>query len=470
MIIFWLLWLPWLRFTIVNAFLPCPIHQSPPFTAKNRSTLRIVLFNTPRNNDNNNENAKDHDEDNMMEKEDPTRKRFLGMEAAWRAKELAQDGLGVGLSSAKQMVQSVGGVSASIASQGRDSVTTVVGSALSGLSKVVVSTGHYGVSSATRFTKGGLRLAKGGFSNVSTMAESGRSKASDVIQWLDHQAKDGTLAMDSTAKKAVLVFTGKSDYQFGDIAKEVIRRASSVDYNLQDILLLLKILLTLGATVTPLAKILPITVLLEMLNTSLEARLGATLLEALAKALDARFVAAFSAEELGDLAKRSLGAAIVAFTGKSSYQQGDMEEAVAKIMVANNDDEQSQNQETDLTTTTTSSSIPTGKVDSSHDQVLQPLCSPPTTKTFNLQIGPEFADWDQAFRASHPEWAVNVIVGESLITGTGSDGFGATPLQANNQGRKINMEALDITFVSEMDEWDQKFARLCSSNSNQNQF
>jgi hypothetical protein len=32
------------------------------------------------------------------------------------------------------------------------------------------------------------------------------------------------------------------------------------------------------------------------------------------------------------------------------------------------------------------------------------------------------------------------------------------------------LEALDMTFVSEMDEWDRKFASLCSSNGDQNQY
>ena len=94
--------------------------------------------------------------------------------------------------------------------------------------------------------------------------------AKNIVQWIDEQAKNGTTAMNAQTSKIILGFTGKGEYKFGDVTKEVIRRIASGDYNMGDITVLLKLLLTVGVSIGPLAKALPIAVLLDALNVSWE--------------------------------------------------------------------------------------------------------------------------------------------------------------------------------------------------------
>ena len=65
--------------------------------------------------------------------------------------------------------------------------------------------------------------------------------ADEIVKWIDSQAKSGTEVVGSKAKTLVLNFTGKRQYQFGDVTREVIHRVSSYDINMQDLILLLKV-------------------------------------------------------------------------------------------------------------------------------------------------------------------------------------------------------------------------------------
>ena len=65
--------------------------------------------------------------------------------------------------------------------------------------------------------------------------------ADEIVKWIDSQAKSGTEVVGSKAKALVLNFTGKRQYQFGDVTREVIHRVSSYDINMQDLILLLKV-------------------------------------------------------------------------------------------------------------------------------------------------------------------------------------------------------------------------------------
>lgn len=66
-------------------------------------------------------------------------------------------------------------------------------------------------------------------------------KAEEIVQWIDSQAKSGTEMVGSNAKRLVLNFTGKKEYQFGDVTKELIHRVASQEVNMQDTILLLKV-------------------------------------------------------------------------------------------------------------------------------------------------------------------------------------------------------------------------------------
>ena len=157
-------------------------------------------------------------------------------------------------------------------------------------------------------------------------------QSDEIVKWIDSQAKSGTEIVSSKAKTLVLNFTGKRSYEFGDVAKEVVHRVSSYDINMQDMILLLKILLALGATLGPVAELMPFTFLIEALNISLEQKVGGKILEVLSKTLDNRLVAAlFTSDDkslIGDVVKRSVLSGVLKFTGKSSYESGDIQRTV----------------------------------------------------------------------------------------------------------------------------------------------
>lgn len=94
----------------------------------------------------------------------------------------------------------------------------------------------------------------------------------------------------------------------------------------------LQILLAIGATVGPIAELLPFTLLVEALNISMEQKVGGKILEVLSKTLDSRLVAAlFTADDkslVGDVVKRTVLSGVLKFTGKSNYESGDIQRAV----------------------------------------------------------------------------------------------------------------------------------------------
>ena len=344
----------------------------------------------------------------------------------------------------KEVVQSV----ARTAQTGLTGIGSVAGSVAGSAGSGLVSALKRGKSDTVAVA----RTARSGITGIATRVGSvagsagsslvgaiqqGRTDTVAVVQWLDNQAKDGVSTTNTKAKDIVLKFTGKSDYVFGDIAKEVIRRASSSDVSIQDILLLLKILLTVGASFTPLAKILPLTVLLDMMNVSIEARIGGKLLEVLAESLDDRFKAAVTAEELGDLAKRSLVIGITSFTGKERYEEGDIEQAVQEQQA-----QQQQQQQQEQAGTVQNSPMTSASTLSVNSNVTpQYQLQQPAPKTLDLTLGPEIEAWDAAFRDNHPgDW-------ESAIE---------TSLNAE----QISPKDLDKEIVSELDEWDKQFEAL----------
>ncbi len=177
------------------------------------------------------------------------------------------------------------------------------------------------------------KIAKRSARDISGLAEKGGSDIGQVAQWIDAQAKSGTRMMSSKAKSLVLNFTGKSKYKFGDITKELIRRIASREVTIQDTILVMKVLIAIGASFAPFAKTLPFAVLLNALNVSLEQKVGAEVLNALALALDERLVAAFTSDDkfrIGDAVKQSLLTGILAFTGKEKYEKGDIQQRVAE--------------------------------------------------------------------------------------------------------------------------------------------
>lgn len=184
---------------------------------------------------------------------------------------------------------------------------------------------------ATKGTGDLIRLTEQGIYDLQTLTKNGTDQVGAVATWIDTQAKSGSELVSSKAKSLVLNFTGKEQYNFGDISNELVRRIATKEIAIQDTILVIKLLVALGASIGPLAKMLPLTVLLEALNVSLEQKIGGKVLEALALTIDSRIVAAFSSDEklqLGDAVKRTVLSGVLAFTGKSKYESGDIQRVI----------------------------------------------------------------------------------------------------------------------------------------------
>mmetsp|Transcript_41772 Transcript_41772/g.100599 ORF Transcript_41772/g.100599 Transcript_41772/m.100599 type:complete len:463 (+) Transcript_41772:117-1505(+) len=308
---------------------------------------------------------------------------------------------------------------------GANAATTGFGSAASAVTNVV-GAGANGIKSATNTATTGIgAVAQRGTSNIQSFANTatfnvkreavkvrsfarkGTGKVGDVALWIDSQAKMGTQAIGSQARSMVVKFTGKEDYEFGDIAKETLRRILEGDVSISDTILLLKILLAIGASIGPLAELLPVAVLLQGLNVSLETQIGGKILEALAHSLDNRFVAAFTGDDkflLGAAAKRSMLSGILAFTGKSTYEAGDIQRT-----------------------------IEAGTSDG-HEQL-------------NISVDPELEAWDNAFTESIELQKQREQV---ALLYSNPDG---TPLDEDSA------KELDMQLASELEEWSSVFRK-----------
>lgn len=258
----------------------------------------------------------------------------------------------------------------SVAEKGSSDFQSLADNTLSGFTKVA----EFGLGTwkdtttrakyAARSTRGAFGFAEKRIAEIQSLTQDGTLKLGETAKWIDSQAKSGTEMVSSKAKSLVLDFTGKENYNFGDVTNELARRIAQKEIMIQDTVLLIKILLAVGASIGPLAKALPLTVLMEALNLSLEARVGTKVLEALASSLDTRIIAAFSSDDkvqIGDAVKRTLLSGVLAFTGKSKYESGDIGRVVK------------------------------GQAEGDADDV---------NKTLSLQIDPELQEWDRLFLES----------------------------------------------------------------------
>ena len=267
-----------------------------------------------------------------------------------------------GTNDIKTITRSVSSGIGSVAKKGASSITNEVGKRTSDIQSVARTASSGFESVAKKGAKdfrittlyAGRAVKKGTKDAIYVAGKGVERSVSDtgkVATWIDSQAKAGTEAVTSSTKRAVLNFTGKSSYEFGDVSKETVRRIAAGEVNMQDFILLLKILIAIGATVGPLAELLPFTFLLEALNISIEQKVGGKVMEVLAKTLDSRIVGAlFTSDDknlLGDVAKRSLLSGILSFTGKQNYESGDIQRAV--IQHENEDHSEEKTLDIDLT-------------------------------------------------------------------------------------------------------------------------
>ena len=97
----------------------------------------------------------------------------------------------------------------------------------------------------------------------------------------------------------------------------------------------------MGASFLPIARLLPVKLLLEVLNVGLASDIGSKVTGAVAQSLDERFKEAITGDakyQLGDASKKQLSSALSKFTGKESYSFGDISQLVATRLSETSDD------------------------------------------------------------------------------------------------------------------------------------
>ena len=90
----------------------------------------------------------------------------------------------------------------------------------------------------------------------------------DLSRWVDARVKD-----------KVNEFTGQEIYVFGDLTREIAAQVVSRKWTLDDLVVLLKALLSFGVGLSPVASFLPIRLLVELLNYSIIGTLNGLLMK-----------------------------------------------------------------------------------------------------------------------------------------------------------------------------------------------
>ena len=173
-------------------------------------------------------------------------------------------------------------------------------------------------------------LTRGLLKKVEEESGSEGYKFGDISRWLDKKAKE-------QASK----FTEKADYKFGDISKEVVRRLKDGEYTREDLWLFLKIVATIGINLQPVTSVLPLRVLTELLNMTMEASIAQTVgnkvVTAITGEIDGRMKEMITGDrnyQLGDITKRSVSK----WMGKENYEDGDITKIALEKMAATKDD------------------------------------------------------------------------------------------------------------------------------------
>eukprot|EP00434_Breviolum_minutum_P020396 symbB.v1.2.017986.t4/scaffold1416.1/size119947/6 len=142
--------------------------------------------------------------------------------------------------------------------------------------------------------------------------------------------------LDGQAKAQVAGLIGKETYEFGDISREIARRAKEAD----DLLLLLRAVITMGVGLTPVAHLLPMQVLLNLrLGSNSEVAFDPSELDRrskealLGKGTELRNSKVENGNEdyvLGDLTRKQLQQSLRSITGKDNYEFGDISRSLLR--------------------------------------------------------------------------------------------------------------------------------------------
>lgn len=219
---------------------------------------------------------------------------------------------------------------------------------------------------------------------------------------------------DALAKEKAAQFAGKQssdEYRFGDISRTVITKVRSGEYSLEDIYLAMRILLMAGFSLLPIASLLPIKGLIQLINLGLAKDVSGRFLEVLVVALDQRMKLALTGDanyQLGDKTKEQLRLSLARFTGNNVYQFGDLTKAV---------------QTRDFSTET--------RVHREDDLL-----------TLRDSVADDLEEWDRRFF-------------QTLQVGRESDGGTSTMRDGTSS---------DSEYIKELAEWDRKFYGASDKN------
>lgn len=164
--------------------------------------------------------------------------------------------------------------------------------------------------------------------------------AQDYAELLGGEKKDRYELGDLT-RAWVGNFTGKTEYMVGNVSEEIVRRVQSGEYSTEDMWLLCGLLVSLGVGLTPVAHVLPIKLLLQLLNFAISRELNKRtrkVLVAIATTLDERFKEALTGDpntQAGEMTKQ----AVLDYLQKENYEAGDILRSLNDVLMAAEDSE-----------------------------------------------------------------------------------------------------------------------------------
>ena len=175
-----------------------------------------------------------------------------------------------------------------------------------------------------------------------------KDKVKDLTGNIDGDYEFGDLSrwVDSKIKGEVNKFTKNDNYKFGDLTKEIMKRVASGKYTMDDLFMLLKAMALVGASLSPVAGFLPVKMLVELLNFSLVNDAMGKVTSVLALELDKRLKKSLLGDEnyiLGDATKSMIANAVNGYTGKESYEFGDVTRKVMNSFTDNIDTNKNNN-------------------------------------------------------------------------------------------------------------------------------
>jgi len=204
---------------------------------------------------------------------------------------------------------------------------------------------NYEFGDLSRLVSGKLQEAVGNFTGKDeyefgdlsrTLDVKAKNEVKKITGKETYEFGDISKFLDAKAKEQVCNLTGKEEYKFGDISREIARRVQEGEVDREELFLLLRLVLALGAGLLPVAHVLPVQVLLNLYTSSLEVEVGQKVTSkvsvAIAEELDRRAKGSILGKGnedyvLGDFTKAQMQKAVASVTGKESYEFGDITKA-----------------------------------------------------------------------------------------------------------------------------------------------